>query len=364
MEKKNILYLFLIVLFGVIFRIWNMTPLSVNQDIALNLNGSFFHVLFSNGIAPFYPLITKLFSIPYLNVINPYLSILFDISSIIVLYYAGCEFNDKKNEILTGLLSAGFSCISVFLIHLAKNNSIYSLVFLLSSIIILYSLKVINTQNKKYLVPIFVSDILLILTFNLGVFFVIFNILAIMSFYAKKRKNFEAYFITFFGLFLLISPLIPFVLNIIDVPDYIAQYSLPFHSKDILVYLTNMFSPKLSLGEYLDFSNLGFWIFVILTSVLGLFLSIKGVLHKRNSCYFMISLFISTFLSMLIICICLNKTLLSEYLITIYPILIVTFANGTPSLKSKTLKIVPVTIFATITIFYIIAKHFISANLF
>ncbi len=365
MEKKNVLFLALIVFFGIIFRIWNM-PYIPTEQMNFEFIGadSIFEILFENALAPFYPIISNLFSLPYLNTIYPYLSVVFDAVSIIVLYFAGKEFNDKKNENLTGLLSSGFGAISVFLIHLAKNHSMYSLVFMLSAFIILYSVKIINTQNKKYFIPILIFDVVLILTFNLSIFFVVFNLLAIASFYAKKRKTFEACAATFTGLIFLLSPIVPFILRAVNAPDYIAQYSLPFDFSHVFIYLTNMYSPKLNGIDEFELTNFGFWVFVIATSVIGIFLSVKGLLYKRNTTYWAITLFISTFLSMLITCICAKEVLLSKYLITIYPILIVTTANGVPSLKSKTLKIVLPTIFATITIFYIIVNNLVSTNLF
>ncbi|MBE7705747.1 MAG: hypothetical protein E7Z91_00670 [Cyanobacteria bacterium SIG30] len=365
MKKRNILFLCLIVIVAIALRVWNLDTSTINNDaFNLNIPNDFFAFFFTNATGIIHSFYLKIYSILNLDKILPYASILLDAISIITLYFLGQEFNDKKNAELTGLISSGFGAISVFLISTAKNNSLYSLVFLLASLVILFAFKILNTQNKKYFIPLSIFSIMLFFTFNLSVFFIIFSFLAIISFYAKKKKTLSSNITTFFGILLLFSPIIPFVLNVVNTPDYLNQYALSFNFEHIIIYLTNMFSPKLSLTNIFEFSNVGFWIFVIIPSIIGFTLAVIGTANKKTTSYCVITLFISTFLSMLIMCICAKEALLSKYLITVYPILIVAFANGIPSLKSKTLKIILPTIFATITLFYIIANNLISTKLF
>ena len=75
------------------------------------------------------------------------------------------------------------------------------------------------------------------------------------SFPRQKKKDIFAHILSFVGFILIISPVIPFVLNVINVPDYLMQYSLPFNYEHVIVYLTNMFSPKLTLNTSFDFSS-------------------------------------------------------------------------------------------------------------
>ena len=228
----------------------------------------------------------------------------------------------------------------------------------------MFSFKVLNTQNKKYYIPITVFSILLLFTFNLSIFFILLNYVALFSFYTRKKKSAFTAFLVFLGVLVLCLPTVPFILNAINVPDYLKNYSIPFNINHVIMYFINSFSPKLSVGSFFDFSNIGFWLFVLIPSLIGFVFAIKGAFLNRVVSLYCASLFVSVFLSMLILCICENKVFLSKYLITVYPMLMALASGGISSLKDKTPRVIVPTIYATFTLFYIVVRNFFPTNLF
>ena len=68
----------------------------------------------------------------------------------LVMYHVGKNYQTKDRSILLGLACCAIASISSFLIYFSQEVRIYSLIFLLSSLILLYSIKIYECPSKKH----------------------------------------------------------------------------------------------------------------------------------------------------------------------------------------------------------------------
>jgi hypothetical protein len=106
-------------------------------------------------------------------------------------------------------------------------------------------LRFLNYKIRADLIFILISSLLLILTYNLAVFFVIFNLITVFILNAEKKKSFLTLFLCAFGLIILFLPILPFILNMFQIPDFLNNFVLSFNPGQVVAYFTNIFSPKL-----------------------------------------------------------------------------------------------------------------------
>ncbi len=366
MNKK--IFLILILLAGILLRIWNLDLARVYLEGNFNFvpSSNFFAILFDNAYAPIHFLYLKLLSLPYINVLLPYSSVICSVLGVLIVYCAGFEYAPKNNKENAALIAAGFCAISMFLIYFAKIPDAISLAFLFSALVLLFSLRFLNNKIRADFACLIVSSILLILTYNLALFFVIFNLITVFILSAKKKKSFLNLILCVLGFIILILPAIPFALNMFQTPYFLDRFVFSFNPGQVIEYFTNIFSPKLGANEALSIENFGALVFVSVPSLICISLVLVNLFSQKqkSNTYYILGVCLSTFFSMLILCILSNAAFMSKYLITIFPLFAVCLSSGLFNLKSKALRIVLATLYGTITIFYIISMNLSNVQLF
>ena len=378
--KDNKVILTIILLTGLALRLWNLNkPEGLWNDEYVTYSISmlkfpfdFFEGIRSNCHAPLHYFYLKLWMMIFKN--SDYMlrlsSLIPNLSGCLVMYFVGKSYALKDNSIKAGLACAAISALSSFLIYFSQEVRIYSMIFLLSSLVLLFSIKTFDNPSKKNISWLTVFSVLLILEHTIGFVFVIFNIFGLMAFKPKskgKKKDNDPYIPIVAGLILCI-PLIPFLFRIFAHPTYFSQWWAPFNWSKIFFYFTDLFSPVLKNITNSPYSfynqiinnnaiNIGFVLFALLPSILALLMIIKSNIDSKRLSKYLLSVFLATFLTVLIAAIAGKIVFLTKYLTELYPILILMAAVGWAELASHTKKVMIATIWIFMSLFFIVVSH-------
>ncbi len=384
--KNNKVILALILLLGLGLRLWNInSPEGIwhSEYIACTFSAfdfpfDFFNALKTNSHAPLHCYYMKLWNLLFNNSAFMYKlsSLLPNLGACFVMYFVGKNYQLKDGSAKLGLTCALIASISSFLIYFSQEAKIYSLIFLLTSCVLLYSIKVYEFPSKKNYSLLTLFSILLILEHTIGIIFVIFNTFALIAFRQKnkKHKNDSDFFIPVLSMLILCLPLIPFLFRIFAHPTYFSQWWAPFSWSKIFFFFTDLFSPILRnitqspSGFYNqiitnNIINIGFVMFALIPAGIMLFAIIKSNIESRKINKYMLSCVLSTFLTVLIATIAGKLPFLTKYFIELYPILILMASLGLVQLNSRNTRIMLLTIYVFLTLFYIIVSHITSINL-
>lgn len=334
MDKKNYLYLTLIALFGLGLRFlehWGTMP----------IKGEIINLALSTA-------------------------------SIIVMYFVGLEFSGNKKGSNVALVASLLTSFAPLLINFENLGKIFFL-----STISLYSLiAIFNHKAKKGSVPYF--GLIFFALSNAGLiyfnhFSAIYTIASIICLYLFKNKkgNPSSNILKICACLILLSPIIFFALiktGVLDFPILKIEYT------KILYVLGNMFS-FYSIDEKMGFNNLnllihnpktlgiGFVAFVILPILIAAFLILKNFLKPKVAHFFLALISISTFYTFFILFLLNKVEFAAKNLIEIYPILVLLMSTGLFTIKSKPLKIILITIFAVLNLFYFFTSTYGKTNL-
>ena len=94
----------------------------------------------------------------------------------------------KEKDEKTGILCAGFSAISSFLVYYSQEVRFYSVLFLFSALGLLYLIKSVKHPNKKNFILYAIFNSLILFTHTIGFVFVFFN-LVFLSINLSNSKN-------------------------------------------------------------------------------------------------------------------------------------------------------------------------------
>lgn len=375
--KDNKVILILILLLALGLRLWNLNKPEglwndeyVTYSIAmLKFPFDFFEGIRTNCHAPLHYFYLKLWMAIFKN--SDFMlrlsSLVPNLLGCLVMYHVGKNYQTKVHSIQIGLACALISGISSFLIYFSQEVRIYSLIFLLSSLILLYSIKMYEFPCRKNAAWLTFWSVLLILEHTIGFVFVIFNIFGLIAFRPKKKKETDLYMPIVAGLILCI-PIIPFLFRIFAHPTYFSQWWAPFSWSKIFFYFTDLFSPVLrnitnSPSNFYnqiicnDVINIGFIMFALVPATIALVMIIRSNIDSRKINHYFLAVFIATFLTILIASIAGKIIFLTKYLTELYPILILMTAIGWAQLNSKNSKVMLATIYVFMTLFYIIVSH-------
>ncbi|MDD3436103.1 MAG: glycosyltransferase family 39 protein [Candidatus Gastranaerophilales bacterium] len=160
----------------------------VSWSIAsIPLGKNFIDAVFAQCHMPFYYLYLKFF-IHFLGNSDLMLrltSVIPGVLSIISMYFVGKEFKDEK----LGILCASVTALSSFLIYFSQEVRFYELLFLFSSLALLFTLKLIKIPDIKNIIFYIIFSLLIIFTHTLGFVFVFFNLIFISSQLIRKQKK-------------------------------------------------------------------------------------------------------------------------------------------------------------------------------
>ncbi len=377
--KDNKVILILILLLGLLFRLWNLNkPEGLWNDeyvvytiSMLKFPFDFFEGIKSNCHAPLHYFYLKAWMMIFKN--SDYMlrmsSLVPNLCGCLVMYFVGKNYQTKDLSTKIGLTCAFISAISSFLIYFSQEVRIYSMIFLLSSFVLLFSIKMYEAPSKKNATWLSIFSVLLILEHTIGFVFVLFNIFALIAFRQKKKKEDDSYKKILAGLVLCV-PIVPFILKIFVHPTYFSQWWAPFNWSKIFFYFTDLFSPVLKnltnspksfynqiispTGEM----NIGFILFAIIPAGIALFLIVKAIfLESKRINKYLLVLFSTTFLTILIASIAGKIIFLTKYLTELYPILILLAAVGLNYISNKNTRVVLLTVYAFMSLFFIIVSH-------
>ncbi|MBR5305084.1 MAG: glycosyltransferase family 39 protein [Candidatus Gastranaerophilales bacterium] len=375
--KDNKVILIIILILGFLLRLWNLNKPEglwndeyITYSIAmLKFPFDFFEGIKTNCHAPLHYFYLKVWMAIFKNsdFMLRFSSLVPNLLGCLVMYHVGKNYQTKNHSIQIGLACATISAISSFLIYFSQEVRIYSLIFLLSSLVLLYSIKMYEYPSKKHAWWLTLWSVLLILEHTIGFVFVIFNIFGLIAFRPKKKKDTDLFKPIVAGLCLCL-PLIPFLFRIFAHPTYFSQWWAPFSWSKICFYFTDLFSPVLknitnSPSSFYnqiihnDVINIGFIMFALVPVLIALIMIIRSNIDTKRINKYFLCVFFATFLTILITSIAGKIVFLTKYLTELYPILILMFAIGWAQLNSKSTKIMLATIYIFMSLFYIIVSH-------
>lgn len=377
--KDNKVLLGLILLLGLALRLWNLNkPEGLWNDeyvvytiSMLKFPFDFFEGIRSNCHAPLHYFYLKGWMAIFKN--SDYMlrmsSLVPNLCGCLVMYFVGKNYQTKDSSIRIGLACALISAISSFLIYFSQEVRIYSMIFLLSSLVLLFSIKMYECPSKKHASWLTFFSILLILEHTIGFVFVLFNIFGLIAFRQQKKKKEDDSFKKILAFFVLCLPLVPFMFRIFAHPTYFSQWWAPFSWSKIFFYFTDLFSPVLKnltnspkSFYHQIFStngdiNIGFILFALIPAGIALFLIIKSLIDAKRINKYFVAVFCATFLTVLIASIAGKIIFLTKYLTELYPILILLAAIGWNYLYSKNTRVVLATVYVFMSLFFIIVSH-------
>ena len=210
--KDNKVILILIILLGLALRLWNLNkPEGLWNDEYITYSISmlkfpfdFFDGIRTNCHAPLHYFYLKLWMMIFKN--SDFMlrlsSLVPNILGCVVMYHVGKNYQTKFHSIQIGLACALIASISSFLIYFSQEVRIYSMIFFLSSLILLYSIKMFEAPSRKNAAWLSVFSVLLILEHTIGFVYVLFNIFGLIAFRPKKKKETDLYMPIVAGLIL------------------------------------------------------------------------------------------------------------------------------------------------------------------
>lgn len=383
--KDNRVILVLILLAGLFLRLWDIeAPTGLWNDETVTYTASmlhfpfdFFEALRTNSHAPLHYFYLKIWTLVFKNsaFMLKMSSLAPNIISCLVMYNVGKNYITKDGSTRIGLVCLLISSLSSFLIYFSQEAGIYSMIFLLSSLILLFSIKMYENPSNKSLGWLITLSILLILEHTIGFIYVLFNMFGLMAFRArpKKSKKDDDYFIPILSGLILCLPLIPFLLKMFSHPSWVSKWWMPFNWSRLYFTFTDFFSPVIKnlTTQPMNFYNqiiqnntvnYGFVMFAVVPALLCLILIIKSNIEAKRINKYFLSVFLASFLTILITAIAGRIEFFSKYLVELYPILILMTSVGWINLKHEK-KIMFSTVYIFLTVFYIVAKHFLSISL-
>jgi len=319
-KLKKIQYLLiLILLLGLLLRIYNLSSESVWFDETASLrfskeiNGDY-------GNPPFYFLCLnhwmRLFGNSEFVIRLP--SVIFGALSILLLYFfANLLFNKK-----VALLSAFIFSINPFYIYLSQQARMYSLFTLFSLLSLFYFFKILKEGRKTNMILYLVSNTLNLYTHYFAIFVLLVECLYFTLFHKDFKSKSKQFILTNLFIFILFSP------------QFIKVYN-GFLSK------TSEFGLGLDPSQYFFsiFSSFLGWDIMFTVIVFSLFLF--GLLRTKNSdkklnlfgiFYVLLPLGVGFFLSF-------KMAITPRYFIFILPIYIMFVSKGLINIKYKWIQI-------------------------
>ncbi len=372
MKKNSVIYLILIVAVAILFRLWHLDKSEgmwndeyLTWKIAsAKLPTEFFEGLRSNCHAPLHYLYLKLWMFIFhdSDKLLRLSSVVPGVLGVITMYFAALEYKNKEG-ISTALTAVSMCAISSFLIYFSQEIRIYSLLFFITCLMLLFALKIFNNPSKKNFILYSVACVLLILTHTIGFVFVLFSTAALMVFAVPKKKTGTFMLFSIMGVILLVLPFVPLIANILIKGGYFSQWWAPFNFSRTFFMLTDIFSPVLCdtfhvYNTFVDafykngIVNLGFFVFALIPTAIGILCFIKGAMNPKRMQGYMLSVIICTVLTVFIAAVAGKIVFVTKYLIEVVPLIILMAADGFTSFKSKGFKITIATIFVVLNLFY------------
>lgn len=265
-------------------------------------------------------------------------SLLPAVLSVPVMYLVGKEYS-KEIAVKTALTTAVLS----FLVYYSQEVRFYSLLFLFSALLLLFTIRLIN--NKKTMAGFVISSLLVLFTHVLGIIYVFFNTCYVM--YKKKRLPIAILIVSF----LILLPLGINILKMLPASQWWGHFTYT----NILFLFSDFFSPILTNNvnapSVFFYNTNPFWCTLILLPTL---IAVWGIAvgSKKNRGLAAVSL--ATVFVMCLFALSGKLVFITKYLTEILPALILLMTIGLNGKIGKWLFVLFISfhLFAVFTPFY------------
>ena len=347
-----------IIILGIVLRLifinkpdglWNDEYVSWTIATAPLFDG-FWNAVKSQCHMPFYYLYLKFFMSLFgqSDLVLRLTSVFAGILSIIAMYFVGKEKSEK-----TGILCAGMSAISAFLIYYSQEVRFYSVLFFFSALALLFTIRCFKNPTKSNLIWFSISSLLILFTHTIGFVFVFFNLLILSIALFKKYKK---QIISLWSVIAVLgATLCPLVIKIFGTQTF-SQWWGHFSISKIGFLLTDYFSPIITNltnapdNFFYAPQNLIFMLIPTGIAIYGIYLACRK--ERTNSLLLACSV---SFLTVLFIASIAGKLVFTtKYSIECYPILIYLACFGLSTIENNVLKRSLISIFCLINLGYIV----------
>lgn len=355
----NIIYLILITVLGLGLRVIGLNKTQglwndeyVSWMIASKpLGADFVHGILSQCHMPFYYLYLKFFMHFGGNgdLFLRATSVLAGVLSIIVMYFVGLQHSKK-----TALICALFTSISSFLIYYSQEVRIYSLLFLISALTLLYLLRFLKNKTWTTLGGLVLFNFLIIFTHTIGFVFVFFELVALTILLFNEYKK---QLLTIWGGIIVLGGIcLPQIIHIFTAKSF-SQWWGTFSISKIGFLFTDYFSPVLTNlvnapDNFLYVKSLSFVFFTIVPTLIAL-VFIARALYKNKKNIALFSICVGFVLIMTVAAILGKLVFITKYSIEIYPILLFLAAYGACSFENKKIANTFIACFCAISLTYL-----------
>ena len=348
------MYIFLVILLGFVLRItFVIKPEGLWNDEYVSwlvastpFNQGFFTEIFKQCHMPLYYLYLKPFA-QFGDLILRFTSIIPSVLAIWIMYLAGKEYSEKCAK-----YSALITSILPFLVYYSQEVRLYSLVFLLSSLVLLFLIRCLKKPAKNNLILYTLFSLVLIFTHVLGVIFV-----AITTLYIVVKKKLLSPKILYISLAVLILVL-PIGINILkQLPS--SQWWGIFSYTNVMFLFSDFLSPILTNninapGVFYYNREFLFIFLITLPTLIGLF-GIFSSLRKLKDILFIP---LAVIIIMILLAICGKLLFITKYSMEILPVIILAISAGFD--ENKKLYSILFSIFVFLNLFSIFTIYYPS----
>ena len=282
---------------------------------------------------PFYYLYLKFFMSLFgqSDLVLRLTSVLAGVLSIGAMYFVGKEKDEK-----TGLICAGLTSISAFLIYYSQEVRFYSILFFFSAMALLFTIRCLKSPSRKNLIWFTVSSFLILFTHTIGFVFVFFNLLFLsIALFNKFKKQIIILWSTVCVCGIALCPLI---LKIFGTQSF-SQWWGHFSVSKIGFLLTDYFSPVITNltnapdNFFYAPQNLIFMFIPVGIAVYGIYLACRK--DKKNS--FLLSVALGFLIVLFGASIAGKLVFTTKYSMECYPILIYLACYGISTIENNVL---------------------------
>ncbi len=363
MDRKDYFILFGILFFAALIRFWGVH--SGHYGISNQLEAApFFNVLFGGTSETGF---WSALRVPNINLgaAAPYINLISGVLGALAMFFVGLEFAGEKKGKNVALFSALFASLAPFLVYY---GGVQSWAFLLSSLFLLFAIKIFNTTKKKGAKNaqnwgfLTFFGILAAMVHPTSIIFTLITVITLLVFNDKKAVV-EGNLTKLIGVIALLLPVAIFILAKIGNAVFpLISHIAPASGSKILFSLANFFSFYITGASTPALSSLihnrvtlgvGFFAFVILPLAIAAVCIFKNYVKPKSADFCLGTAALSTFFSILVFCGFSGFAFITNYIVEIYPILILFFAAGLVSFKSKTTKTILAVVFIVVNLFYL-----------
>lgn len=290
-----------------------------------------------------------------------FLSVLFGIINIPVMYFAGKELGSKR----TGLVAAALCSISSFLIYYSQEVRYYAFIALLATVSSLFVIKVLKNPDKKNLAGLIISNLAIMHTFTLGFVFVGIQAVCVSAYYYfKNRENLKRYVISQLITCILFIPFFIVLWYQLKILSAIPNFSAIFFSPvSVLAIFQNWFTPVANgfMNVTPDFYNRVlsgfpsihlFVLFAVVPALICIASLVYGCI--KNSKVLILVSGSLLFVLLEIIATLLGKfEIITRYTIIAYPAILLAISFGLTNIKNRFISLSLITILLSLNLYYL-----------